>query len=356
MTGTVSITAPATDSAPGYSLNAIAIGWSFTGSPASTTQTRYRLTWQQTGTTTLVGDTGTVTSTATSAAVTGLASGVSYDVYVYITDSAGTTTQSAKRVVITTYQRSLPAVVSFGVDPTTEALILNVSNPTDSSSRPTVTTNTIYYRSTTTGGDWTLAGTTGNNGQYVFLQGRASTAYDFFVRTDSGADSTTYTTYTPAVTGVWLYDPVDLYGTLRHFPYGEAFAEALGVEETSLQFVGRQYPVFETGVGQTQDLTLSVTIPLSDIDWREQVEWWRTRKRSRRVLQLRDGRLHMHAGYLNGTLSVAPSRSGAVVSCAFSRVDYTQQTTVLPAASYTQGSNNDGGNGVYGNGSNGNGY
>jgi hypothetical protein len=94
-------------------------------------------------------------------------------------------------------------------------------------------------------------------------------------------------------------------------------------------------------------------IPFYDLDWRDQIEWWRARKRGRTTLLYRDGRGRAHAGRLYGDVAIAPSRLGATVTCSFVRVDYTQQTTTIPASQYNQGSANDGGFGVGGFGLNG---
>lgn len=354
MTGTLTITSPSTDSASGFSTTSIPIAWSFTGSPGSTTQTQRRVTLQQTGSVTLIVDTTMQASTATTYTFTGLASGVSYDAWVYVTDTAGTVT-STKRVIISNFQRSLPPVLNFGPDDT-ESLVIYITNPVDGSGRPAATSNLLYRKILGSSNGWTYAATVAANGYYVDRFLRPDTQYLYFARTDSGADCAAYTVTTPSTTGVWFYDPNNVSSTLRHFPYGDAGVEVIDEEEAFLQLVGRTYPVVEVGVEETQTVAITSVIPFSDADWRDQIEWWRSRKRAKATLLIRDGRGHTFAGYIAGQLTITPTRSGATIGASFQRVDYVSYTTGIPESAFNQGANNDGGNGVYGNGSNGNGY
>jgi hypothetical protein len=91
MTGTLTITTPATDSASGYSSTSIPVAWTFTGSPGSTTQTQRQVTVQVAGSATVLADTGMQATSATTYTATGLSTGVSYQVTVTVIDSAGTT-------------------------------------------------------------------------------------------------------------------------------------------------------------------------------------------------------------------------------------------------------------------------
>lgn len=353
MSGTLIISTPATDSASGYSSTSIPITWTFTGTPSSTTQAQRRITLQPTGTSALSFDSGYAATSSNNFTLTGLSSGLSYDCYVYVLDSAGATT-STKRVVITSYARSLPSTIVFGAD-STESITVQCLSPSSSGSRPTVISNAVYYRLTGSTGAWTYAGTTGLNGTLAIFGLRPMTSYDFFCRTDTGADSITYTATTPFTSGLWMYDPLDL-TTRKHFPWGAAGAETLGYDETPLTLIGRTYPLVEAGIQETQTVQLAAVIPFSESDWQAQVEWWRTRKRARTTLIIRDGRGHAYAGRLTGDLTVTPNTSGATVSSSFLRIDYTQSTVTIAANAYSQGSTNDGGNGVYGNGVQGNGY
>jgi hypothetical protein len=236
-----------------------------------------------------------------------------------------------------------------------EALQIYVANPVDGSARPTVTSNDVYRRVTGSTGAWVYVGTAGNNGQLTDRFLRPSSSYDYFARTDSGADSVTYTAITPFTTGLWIWDPAQLNATIRHFPYGAASTETLEEEEAALQFVGRRYPVIESGLFEQQSLAFAVTIPFSE-DWAAQVEWWRARKRDRVTLLIRDSSGHVFACRILGAITVAPTAGGRTVAGTLQRVDYAASTIELNASAYNQGANNDGGNGVYGNGSQGNGY
>jgi hypothetical protein len=252
--------------------------------------------------------------------------------------------------------RSDQPTITASVDTAYETILLAVSNPTPTGGRPSVAFNQVWRKIHGSASGWTLVGNCAPNGTLRDLFLRADTQYDYFARTDTYADSYPITATTPSITGLWLHDPADMNGTLRHFPYGDAGPEGIGTEEQLLQFVGRQYPVVEAGVSESQSLAIQAVLPFSDADQRAQVEWWRARKRARATLLLRDGRGHAHAGYLAGDVTITPTRQGSTIGASFQRVDYVSATTTIGESYYTNGTTNDGGNGVYGNGSQGNGY
>lgn len=183
MAGTVSITSPATDSASGYTASSMPITWSFTGTSGAT-QVQYRVTMKKSGagTNPFIVDSGWVTGSATTYTVSGLASGVSYDVTVSVIDTASATS-SATRVVVATYTRSVPPVLSAST--TDQGVLLTVSNPIDGS-RPQVTSNRIYRRLTGSAADLELIATVGVNGSYLDRTVRSGTSYDYFARGMNG--------------------------------------------------------------------------------------------------------------------------------------------------------------------------
>lgn len=241
------------------------------------------------------------------------------------------------------------------VDGPGETLRLVITNVTPSTGRPAVITNYIYRRVSGSSDVWTLAGQTGNNGTVTDLFPRSGASYDYFVRTDTGADSVTYTGTVPTVTGMWAYSTVD-YSTITHFPYTDGHSESLDELEQALQFVGRQYPVIEAGIQETQTIAVNVTIPFSDASWATEVEWWRARKRDKQTILYRDGRRRVFAARIVGPVTLGVARQGTVVTCTLQRVDYVANTVTVDPAYYSGGTYNDGGNGIYGNGSQGNGY
>jgi hypothetical protein len=252
------------------------------------------------------------------------------------------------------YVRSDQPTAALSTDAATEALKITVTNPTPTSGRPTVVSNGIWRRATGSTGNWTLAGTVGNNGVLTDTFQRSATSFDYFILTDTYSESVTYTAVTPTVTGLWMYAAADSATTL-HFPYTDGGSESLDEAEALLQLVGRTYPIVEAGIQETQTVGVSVTVPFSDSSWSTQLEWWRARKRERRTILYRDGRKRVFAGRIIGPLTMVPSRAGTTVTCTFQRIDYTASTTEIGPEYYNSGTYNAGGNGAYGNGAAGNG-
>lgn len=344
MAGTLTITSPATDSEAGHSTTTLPIAWTFTGT-GTATQVQRRVVMKPVGSTTVVLDTGMQSSTETTHTVGNLSSGVSYTVTVTVVDTAGATT-AASRIIVSSYIRPLPATVVFtDVEYALQVAVVNLSD----GARPDATTNDVYRRLAGTADDWTFAGTVGNNGILTDYRVQANTAYDYFVRTNGAVDSDLFTVTVGPVYGAWAHVPDDPAGTLVHFLHAAGAAESVDMETTFLQFVGRTYPVAETGPARTDTLAVSIRLPP---DARQAGEdWWRARKRAGDVFYYRDGRTRAWPVVLDGPAQAAPDSAGSVITATLHRVDYLE--TILPAGSYGVYGNTDGGYGTGGYGTNG---
>lgn len=252
------------------------------------------------------------------------------------------------------YVRSDQPTLTITQNTALECLRITVVNPGPSAGKPTVVSNQIYRRATSSTGVWTLAGTVGVNGVLDDTFQRAATSFDYFVVTDTFAESITYTVTTPYVTGFWAYAPADI-NTLAHYFFTDGTSETLDEQESVLALVGRTYPIVEAGIQETQVLTLSATVPFSDPAWMTSVEWWRLRKREKRTILYRDGRGRMMPCRIIGPVTITPTRYGSTVTASLYRVDYSSSTTTLDPSYYNAGAYNAGGNGAYGNGAQGNG-
>lgn len=348
MAGTLTITNPATDQAPGNATTSQAIAWSFSGTSGAV-QTKYRVLVTKASIGGTVSDTGTLTSTATGYTVTGMVSGVYYDVAVTVTDSAAGTT-TAHRIIVAKYSRPLPPVVSLTQN-SDDAVVVTISNPNTGTARPQPTGNTVYRRQTGSGDDWSMLGTTGASGTFIDATAGSGCSYDYFARSDVGSDSLIATITTGAILGTRLYDVGDYGGTSRSFPY-TVVKEGIGYQEAALWFAGRTSPVFEYGEQETRTFALTGTIPFSDPDHRAQADWWRARKAARAMLFLRTSRGIAEYVTITGDLTLDQARNGYAVTATFQKV-YSAAQSTIPASSYNYVSTDDGGYGDGGYGQNG---
>lgn len=345
MAGTVTITSPATDSQAGFSTSSVPVSWTFTGTSGAT-QTQRRVTATPVGSSTAVFDTGLAASSETTRTVTGLATGVSYNVTVSIVDSAGATS-SATRVVVSNYTRPLPPTLTAVANEQGPAI--TITNPSDGS-RPAVTTNAVYRRLTTAGGTWTLLATVGPNAVFNDYLAAANTSYDYFVRANGQIDSSILTVTTAPMLGAWVHELLDLTGTsLQHYTYASAATETVDLEGAFHSFVGRTYPVQETGVARADALAASLRVPPWDRQAAEDV--WRDWKRRAPVLVYRDGRARSWPVGIDGPVTMGPDGDGVAIGASLRRVDWSPSTLVASAYNYL--TNVDGGYGVGGYGTNG---
>ncbi|HEY9473081.1 MAG TPA: fibronectin type III domain-containing protein [Mycobacteriales bacterium] len=138
--GTVAITAPATDNATLKSAS-VQVAWSVTGA----TQAQYRIKVVATSTGTTLSDTGFVVSTATTATVTGLTSGVEYRLEVTVKDVNGILSSTGTRLVTPSYT-SPEAPVITAVDSGDGYILVTITNPPPQGDEPEISRNDVYRR------------------------------------------------------------------------------------------------------------------------------------------------------------------------------------------------------------------
>lgn len=160
------------------------------------------------------------------------------------------------------------------------------------------------------------------------------------------ADSAFVTIVAPTLYGAWVHDPANPSTVERQFLYTDGGGEDLDIDEALLTFVGRKYPVLESGQAEDQSVQTVIKIPFG-ADHRTAVEWWRARKRAGATLWYRDGRGRAFPAAISGKVSVGPTNDGATIGVTFQRVDYPANPT-LPAADYNPASPSDGGYGTGG--------
>lgn len=343
MTGSLTITSPASDSQAGYDSSTIPITWSFSGDFGAT-QVQRRVTVQRAGSSTNLADTGMQATTSTTYPAANLASGVYYIVTVSVLDTSGSTS-TAQRTVVARYARGLPPTLM--VFPTTGALGIAITNPT-SGSRPAATSNRLYRRPYGAGGPWTLVTTTGPNTVVIDREVRSAGSYEYFARAEPVADSAISSAAAPTLEGMWVHDPTSAAQTERNWRYTDGGSEKVGIDEEVTHFVGRRYPVLESGTTEDQSVSVAVQVPHGPTR-QSDIEWWRLRKRAGATLMFRDGRGRAFKAAIVGDLAVGANRAGSTVAVTLQRVDYPAAAT-LAASDYSTGVADDGGKGDGGKG------
>lgn len=98
------------------------------------------------------------------------------------------------------------------------------------------------------------------------------------------------TSTAPALVGVWMHDPTNATTTISNYVFGNiGRTETVAVQGTPLQFIGRTYPVYNTGTFETQTVKASILIPSGPTE-QTQADWFRTMVRNRRTVCYRDNR------------------------------------------------------------------
>lgn len=123
--GTVTITAPAVDNPTGVIDDAYAVQWSVAG----TTQAAYRVRLIRVSDSTVMSDSGYVTSTATTATVSGMVSGTVYRIEVTVRNAALVVSNTASRLITPDY--GSPERPQITVTPASEGgyVLVQITNP-----------------------------------------------------------------------------------------------------------------------------------------------------------------------------------------------------------------------------------
>ncbi|WP_160161186.1 hypothetical protein [Actinomadura sp. K4S16] len=150
--GSVTITAPATDNDPAVITSDVLVTWTVTG----TTQAAYQVVVRRTDTLAVLLDTGWVDSTATSHLVTGMAAGTEYLVRVTVRNAAQVASNTAERLITPNY--ASPEVPTVAVEAFDDGgyILVTVTNPAPQGDRPNPSSNQIFRRRAGSGTEWLL--------------------------------------------------------------------------------------------------------------------------------------------------------------------------------------------------------
>lgn len=174
--GTVTITSPATDNPAGVITDNYNIVWSVSG----TTQASYRVVVTRTSNSTVLVDTGYVTSTATTYNVTGMLTDVQYQISVTVRNSALVVSGAGTRLITPSYGN--PEQPTFTAIAGSDHIFISVDNPTPTGDKPEVTENQILRRVNGSGSSYTVVGTTTADGSYKDYAVASGVTYQYIVR------------------------------------------------------------------------------------------------------------------------------------------------------------------------------
>jgi hypothetical protein len=91
--------------------------------------------------------------------------------------------------------------------------------------------------------------------------------------------------------GKWISKPVDHAGTVVQFPYGGVGTQhAVDRAKTAMQYVGRQYPVYDVGESRAETVTVTTTIDGADPNAAAQHSLAESVGRNADIVLYRDGR------------------------------------------------------------------
>lgn len=137
------------------------------------------------------------------------------------------------------------------------------------------------------------------------------------------ASSTAQAIQAPKLNGIWLHSVEDPEATSSNYLYGNtARTETIEVQGTAQRFIGRTYPVYDTGGFEEQRVTLDIVVP-SGPEEQEEVEWFRNAVRNRRTLCYRDNRSRKHYVILT-SMNIQDSSIGTLVNFDAATVDYSE--------------------------------
>lgn len=176
-TGSITITAPATDNLEGIETSSYTIAWTYSGA-----QKNRQVKVYQTSGNVLVSDTGMQASTAQTYVVSNLASETEYRIEVSLINTAGVTVPAVSRLITPNYSSPMVPTLEATVNDT--FVEVRVANPVPTGSRPEVVFNDIYRRENgplSTEEDYIRIGTTNNNGIFRDYSVKSDKTYDYRV-------------------------------------------------------------------------------------------------------------------------------------------------------------------------------
>lgn len=322
--GVVNITTPSIDNDPNVITANFSVVWNVTG----TVQAAYKVRVVRTDNSSVLVDTGWVTSTATTYLIIGMLGDVEYRVEVTVRNAALVESNTATRLITPDYNSPEVPVVTFDVQNDLGYVGLSITNPTPVGDRPNPTVNQIQRRernSATPNAPFQIIGEAEPNGTFNDYTAASGVLYDYRIRAIAGEFFTdsTITTLETALTlqGVWIHDPADAGFTVRQFLYGkDNRSTAVNTKGATQIYAGRKFPVVEFGEHQEDDFSISVDVPHGPT-YRTELGDLTDFMEAKTTLVLRDNRGRVAYGTMSG-YNEADQAWGSTVGFKFSRVSF----------------------------------
>lgn len=160
--GTVTVTAPATDNPAGVITDDYPVTWSVSG----TVQASYHVWVTRNDTSATVYDSGWVTSTATSQAITGMVTDVEHTIHVQVRNASAVDSGIGTRLITPSFSHPEAPVISVTTFPDLGYTLISVNNPIPTGDKPDVSSNDILRRRAGTMDLWDVIGQCGPDGEF----------------------------------------------------------------------------------------------------------------------------------------------------------------------------------------------
>jgi hypothetical protein len=125
--------------------------------------------------------------------------------------------------------------------------------------------------------------------------------------------------------GKWISKPTDHAGTLCQFPYGGVGTQH-GVDraKTAMQYVGRQYPVYDVGEARAETVNVTAQIAGEDPNAPKQYALAESIGRNADVVLYRDGRGRKFYAMPSDWSATDVEMGGYDIAFTLNRVDYSE--------------------------------
>lgn len=326
--GTLTITSPTPDNVAGINTSSVPIVWTY-AQVNGYTQTQRRVLVTRVSDASVLIDTTMQASTSGNYTVVGMLSDVQYSVQVsIITNAPGTPTVTTTRLVTPSF--ASPDTPTFTLTPSGSKIVVTVTNPAPTGSRPSVLTNGIYRRRSGTTDAFVRVAIIAANGTYNDHAVASGISYDYQVVAVSSstpataASSAIAAATAPLLMGVWIYDPTAPDTSEVNYLYTTTRTEQTAIATAKTQLQGRTNPLVEFGTPAERSLTVGIRIPIDGLH-DAAVEYLRTLYTNRRTFVYRDNRgRRIFAALADSPTITDATDGGSVVALKVTRIDYSE--------------------------------
>jgi hypothetical protein len=326
--GTLTITSPTPDNVAGVNTSSVPIVWTYT-QVNGYTQTQRRVLVIRVSDASVLLDTTMQASTVGNYTVVGMLSDVQYSVQVsIITNAPGTPTVTTTRLVTPSF--ASPDVPTLTLTPSGSKIIVTVTNPTPTGSRPAVLSNGVYRRASGTTDAFVRVAVIVANGTYNDHAVASGKSYDYQIVASANATPVTTASsdiavgIAPLLMGVWIYDPLTPDASEVNYLYTKTRTEQTAIASAKTQLQGRTNPLIEFGTPAERSVSVAIRIPI-DASHDAAVEYLRNLYLNRRAFVYRDNRSRIVFGALADAPGITDAADGgSEVTLKVTRIDYSE--------------------------------